>query len=83
MVRVSPDTGFPDADFTNTISSLDVSGLMARVNWSLAARVSGTKVEPVPLATVIVVAEVDIPVARVVSIEVELNFLVIIYPYRL
>jgi hypothetical protein len=78
MVSVSEDTAV-----TKTISSLPVSGSSAIVNWSTLppARVTPPiRVEPVPAATVMLVAEVDNPAARVVSTEVELNFLVIYFP---
>jgi hypothetical protein len=59
-----------DAAVIKTISSLVVSGSIATVNWSTlpAANVTPpSKAEPVPEATVIVVALDDIDDASVVS----------------
>jgi hypothetical protein len=73
-----------DAAVTNTISSLVVSGSIATVNWSTlpAARVTPpSKAEPVPEATVIVVALDDIVEASVVSTLIDEYCLVISLPY--
>jgi hypothetical protein len=69
---------------TNIISSFVVSGSIATVNWSTLPDASVTppsKAEPVPEATVIVVALDDIVEASVVSTLIEEYCLVISLPY--
>jgi hypothetical protein len=68
----------------NMISSLVVSGSIATVNWSTLPAASVTppsKAEPVPEATVIVVALDDIVEASVVSTLIDEYCLVISLPY--
>ena len=69
---------------TKTISSLIVSGSNATVNWSTfpAAKVTPpSNEEAVPVAVVMLVAVLDIPLARVVSILMLENLRVIYLPY--
>jgi len=80
IVKVSDDT-----NVTKTISSLEVSGSSATVNWSgytpptAEPRVTPPRrAEAVPVATVIVVAELEMPEASVVF-TLMLEYLRVIY----
>jgi hypothetical protein len=79
IVKVSLDDAV-----INTISSLVVSGSRATVNWSTLPAPNVTppsRAEPVPDATVIVVALLDIVEARVVSTLIDEYCLVTGLPY--
>jgi hypothetical protein len=65
----------------NTISSLEVSGSMATVNWLPVPIVTPlVRLEPVPVATVILVTDELMPEASVVSTLVLENRRAIYFP---